>query len=523
MIAQDNRNHTEKVLSAIRDSQSVGISPRQVAIKTGLQKSIVLSEMKLLSDRKAIISTGCRGGLYIVPDFNEQLTSKLKTSEWYTQKFKETYKLPLIERAIGIRFTENLQNGGKRVHRWSPYVQGFSNAFVEDILDRHKIVKGMKVGDVFLGSGTVSVCTKMRSIDSIGLDLNPLMVFVSKVKTNWDIDTYAVQAVADKILDNAYNNQEKESNLPFLTKTKMQFQPKILKGLASLKREIEQTQIDENIKNLIRLCFASILIDCSKMWRAPGLGYTKGKRIPKEAPFDPFRLKLSYMLEDLRYVQSFRERWGNAEVFQADSRKYPIEPESLSIVITSPPYVNGIDYVLNYKIELAWLGLAKSYRDLQAMRSSMIVCDNTSREDIRDFATKLGDAHVDDWIDEIVDELGATLKLKGICRRTDMHLVVKRYFVDLYAVMRQVYIGLKPKGKFVFVEGDSLISGSYVPADLILARLGKAIGFNIDSIEIARKRRSGQKRDFVLRESIVTLSKGKNKEPNNIPSLDLFL
>jgi hypothetical protein len=153
----------------------------------------------------------------------------------------------------------------------------------------------------------------------------------------------------------------------------------------------------------------------------------------------------------------------------------------------------------------------------------MIVCDNTARSDIRSFTNKIGNTSVDEWLDEIVTEIGATLRRKGICRRSDMHFVVKRYFVDLYAVMRQVYTGLKRKGKFVFVVGDSLISGSYVPTDLILARLGKNLGFNVDSIEIARERRSGQKRDFVLRESVVTLSKGENTEPNRIPLLDLFL
>lgn len=510
------------VLAAIRDSQSIGISPRQVAIKTGLAKPIVLVEIERLARENAVITTGCRGSLYIIPRFKETLTSNFRTSQWYRSEFEKSVQIQITENPMGIRFTENILNGGKRIHRWSPYVQGFSNSFVEDMLIRYKIVSGMKVGDLLVGSGTVPVCCKMQGIASVGIDCNPLMVFMSKVKTNWALDTSTVQEVADKIIDNALSSQDEETELPFLKKTRLQFQPKILRGLSALKKEIERTSADEGTRDFIRLAFASILVDCSNLWRAPSLGYTTLKRIPKVAPFDPFRLKLAYMLEDLRYVQGFKDKWGETEILEADSRTYPIHPESLHIIITSPPYVNGIDYVLNYKVELAWLGFARSYDDLQAMRSSMIVCDNTSRDDIREFEEKIGLTKVDEWLDVIVAEMGMTLRRKGICRRIDMHMVVEKYFIDLLAVMRQAFVGLKRNGRFVFVVGDSLISGTYIPADLILARLGKRIGFKVESIEVARERRSGQKRNFVLRESIVTLSKGDKKEPNEIPLLDLF-
>ncbi len=39
--------------------------------------------------------------------------------------------------------------------------------------------------------------------------------------------------------------------------------------------------------------------------------------------------------------------------------------------------------------------------------------------------------------------------------------------------------------------------------------MGKGIGFNIEEIQVARKRRSGQRRDFELRESVVVLRKGE--------------
>jgi hypothetical protein len=66
-----------------------------------------------------------------------------------------------------------------------------------------------------------------------------------------------------------------------------------------------------------------------------------------------------------------------------------------------------------------------------------------------------------------------------------------------------------PGGRFVVVVGDSLLAGAYVPGDLLLARLGASEGFRIVSVEVARRRRSGQRRSFELRESIVTLERPK--------------
>ena len=55
--------------------------------------------------------------------------------------------------------------------------------------------------------------------------------------------------------------------------------------------------------------------------------------------------------------------------------------------------------------------------------------------------------------------------------------------------------------------GDSLIAGIYVPADLLIGRIGANIGFEFEEVMFARTRHSGQRHDFKLHESIVVLSK----------------
>jgi len=167
--------------------------------------------------------------------------------------------------------------------------------------------------------------------------------------------------------------------------------------------------------------------------------------------------------------------------------------------------VNGMDYVMNYKVDLAWLGYAHSYADLAKLRAAEVACDNLPRRETRAY---LGiDDLPDPWLGEILPRIRDNVERHGSYRRDDAHAVVRRYFEDLVPVLRGVYRSLAPGARFVVVVGDSLLAGTYVPGDLLLARLGASLGFTIRSVEIARTRRSGQRRSFALRESVVTLER----------------
>ena len=212
------------------------------------------------------------------------------------------------------------------------------------------------------------------------------------------------------------------------------------------------------------------------------------------------------MIFDLSVVQKNVKNQGESEIILGDAKKINLSPETFHIAITSPPYVNGMDYIINYKIEMAWLGLVRDYRDLYEFKKHMVACDNIPKKVTRSFSSTTN-SYEDEWLEDIVDRIEKRIKQKGNYRRDDMHIIVRKYFDDIYQIFSKVYDSLKEGGHFVVVIGDSLIAGVYVPADLILARMGKEIGFSIESVEKARQRRSGQRRDFILRECIVTLVK----------------
>ena len=173
------------------------------------------------------------------------------------------------------------------------------------------------------------------------------------------------------------------------------------------------------------------------------------------------------------------------------------------LIITSLPYMNGLDYVINYKIEMGWLNFAKNQTELKKVKDEMVVCDNVSKGLIRNFHP----IYTNDWIDDIKRNIQGNILRRGKYRRLDMPFIVHKYFDDMYKVFKMVIPKIKNDGRFILVVGDSLIADVYVPTDLLIAQIGKDLGLSIEKIEKARNRRSGQIRSYKLRETIITLRK----------------
>lgn len=412
---------------------------------------------------------------------------------------------------LGVEIVENRQpiqfspNINEHIHRWAPYVQGFSSSFVQSILDEYRSqYVNPTVLDPFAGCGTVLVQAKLGGHESIGTELNPLLQFIANTKLNcWD--------VTPSYLLKAYNRlpRKRRSPAPSFLKSDSHFDEGVLRNLEVIKGGIEsadaRTEKQRKARDLMKVAFSSIIIECSKLKRSPCLGYAKGKRVEDIAPRVLMNQKIHQIAADLKLIQS---EYGDftrtkSEVVLANAKEFK-HNKSFDLIITSPPYMNGMDYVINYKIEMGWLGFADSHRQLKVIKDDMVVCDNVSKGLIRHFRAS-EPSYNNDWLEELTANIEANIKRRGQYRRTDMPYIVHKYFDDMYGVMKKVASSLNQGGRFVLVVGDSLIADVYVPTDLLLARIGLDVGLDIERIEKARTRRSGQVRSYKLRESIVKL------------------
>jgi len=418
--------------------------------------------------------------------------------------------IPYLEE-LGIEIFENIQaiqftpNINEHIHRWAPYVQGFSASFVQSLFGQYRNeYNDPVVLDPFAGCGTVLVQAKLNGYRSFGTELNPFLQFIANTKLNcWD--------VSPNYLLDTYNNLPRNSHspAPSFLESGSHFNKRVLQNLEIIKGGIESindaNKKQRKLKYLMKLAFSSILIDCSNLKRSPCLGYCKNKVVHDTAPFVLLDKKIHDIAGDLRLIQSQYMDHINTEsrVILENAMDFG-HTENFDLIITSPPYMNGLDYVMNYKIEMGWLDFVKNHKNLKRIKDEMVVCDNVSKGLIKEFC-KHRPKYSNDWIEQIKDDIEWNIEKRGTYRRMDMPNIVHKYFDDLYKVMKRVISSLNPGGRFILVVGDSLIADVYIPTDLLIAKIGLDLGLNIERIEKARERRSGQIRSYRLRESIVTL------------------
>ncbi|HLY76846.1 MAG TPA: DNA methyltransferase [Thermoplasmata archaeon] len=481
---------------ALVETGPIGSTTRQLSSRLSQPEPELSALLERLADHGQVVRIG--RGLWLLADYAElDLRRDFRDPKEYIERFSREHGVTLGEQPGPITFSDNAD---RPVHRWWPYVQGYSAEFVADVIGREGLAPGSTVLDPFTGSGTTLVEARRAGHRALGYELMPPAALAARVKIRFEMDPERLTELGDRILRNA--RSRRPGPRPFLRETSRQFLPRTLARLTRLR---DALPVGENpLTEAGRLAFGRTLVPVSRLHRSPCLGYGRADADVFRDPWSEFKRAVAEMADDLHALQATRSEWGPpGQVWQRDARTLDLPPRSVDLALTSPPYVNGMDYVNNYKLDLAWLGYAGSYTDLRRLRESMVACDNLGREAVRPHL-QMGDVG-DPWLREILGQIRSNVERKQSYRRDDAHGVVKRYFSDLRPVLAAVFRLLRPGGRFRLVVGDSLLAGTYVPGDLLTARLGAEVGFRIESVDVARRRWSGQRRNFPLRETIVTL------------------
>jgi SAM-dependent methyltransferase len=360
----------------------------------------------------------------------------------------------------------------KPVHGWFWYKEGYAPEIVEYCI---KDCGANSVIDPFCGVGTTLLAAKSMKVESLGIDASPLAVFVSKTKTD-DYEEGDLQA-AEVFLYKAPRGQTDEPALDWqfeLFSARAAFPKRNYHEILQLRHAIEQE--DGRVRNLLLLALLSILPQASIILKDGGvLKIMKDKKaLPAR---EIFKRKVKRMVRELRSMQ----QGFVPEVFLGDARGIDIEGESVGAVITSPPYLNNIDYSKIYGLELSLLAMSKAEAEQVRLRS------------IRSFIGK--DMKVQDMPPE-VGEIGHRIPIIGT------------YFRDMELALSEMHRVLKTGGSAYVVVSNSVIHDTHIIVDEIFAQIGERIGFKESQVIIGAERVADVRPQKVrTRESIVVLRK----------------
>ena len=197
--------------------------------------------------------------------------------------------------------------------------------------------------------------------------------------------------------------------------------------------------------------------------------------------------KLNSILLDIKEVGSDLKE--NTIQLSDDARKIN-ETNLVDCVITSPPYLNGTNYIRNTKLELSVLDFIKSEADVPLFHSKGIIAgiNNVSS---RNFKVE----RKFDCVEEILD------KLRPVAYDKRIPMMVEGYFDNMYVVLEKIKGILKIGGIFVLDIGDSQFSGIHIPTHELLEKLSLSLGFEKLDEEILRTRYSNN--GMVLSQRII--------------------
>ena len=213
---------------------------------------------------------------------------------------------------------------------------------------------GDLVYDPFNGCGTTVLEASLLGRRGIGTDNNAVAILASKAKTAIysQGDLAALVRFAERVANGLDGLPERPDLVPTNKNFHYWFHPETVARLASLKGLILAEE--EPVRTLLMAVFSSIVVRVS--YQDSDTRYSRILRdvVPNEVDL-AFRNRLADTVA--RIPDAMLPGRGTVDVVEADSREVPfIKDGSVSLIVTSPPYLNAYDYHKYHRQRLHWIG-----------------------------------------------------------------------------------------------------------------------------------------------------------------------
>ena len=330
-----------------------------------------------------------------------------------------------------------------------------------------KCTDPLRVLDPMSGSGTVLAVARSKGHHAIGVDIDPLAVLISRVWTT-PVDPNTVRKQAVEILDQAHSllaSLQTHEAYPKNSDTETQhfakywFDDQARRQLASLATVIQKVQ-DDTTRDALWCAFSRLIITKkSGASLAMDLSHSRPHRVFERAPSEPFPKFLSAVNRVVRNcIDSSNSNAGPAtHVYEGDARKLAIKDGSVDLVLTSPPYLNAIDYIRCSKFSLIWMGY--SIERLRRIRSTSV-------------GAEIGKYARDN---QRINKVLSKLKLRPkLAKRQEA--VLARYIGDMQGAIDEAARVLTDKGQAVYVVGENTIRGTFIPNSAIVEAVANMAG-----------------------------------------------
>lgn len=330
--------------------------------------------------------------------------------------------------------------------------------------------EGELILDPFMGSGTTNLEASLLGRNSIGVDVDPFSRFISSVKTtplNKEQLEKAHETLESRIGE--FCSTKLVNGIPSFPYRDNWFKPYILKELAYINTSIESLNHTRRIKDFFQVCFSSIIRSVSEADNNCTRTVIRKKLNKKVNEGDAISLFVKRMKTNVSGMTGLIDAKPTGEVKipkNADARNLRgIKSNSIDLAITSPPYMNAVDYPRTHQLELYWLGFANG--SLQPLKSKHVGTEVVKATEYK-ILNKTQSVLADKEIKKIFE-----IDPRRAC-------IASKYVNDMTQNIKEVYRVLKPGRKYVIVVGNNLVRGIQFESWKYLQEIAPQLGFEVE-------------------------------------------
>lgn len=355
--------------------------------------------------------------------------------------------------------------------------------------------KGVTILDPMVGSGTVLRTISEYGFNGMGFDIDPLSVLMAKAWTT-DYKSEKLQLKVKEVLDEAKSISLPSIYLPWIDNDeatnnfiRFWFAKKQINGLRKLSYVLNDYK--GSYGYLLKIALSRLIITKSKgASLAADVSHSRPHRVRTKSEFDVLE-EFERVCDKLSKTIDKQNPKGKVTIQLGDARKLSgIENNSVAAIITSPPYLNALDYMRGHKLTLVWLGY--KIGDLGSIRSKSVGAEKAPE------AT--------DNIDMAKEITNGMECINGLPDRKQK--MIYRYALDMYKVVNESSRVLERKGRATLVVGNSCINEIFVENTLIIRNSAKMTGLKLIN---QKERDIPQSKRYLPSPTYDTVSSFKNR------------
>lgn len=419
-----------------------------------------------------------------MPDINEFEYGDIITTEDGRRIMRIDGNIPLdLEVETGAHFLFISHDQSFLTHGLHKYPAKFFPELPRWIIQKFSD-PGDLVLDPFAGSGTTNLEALLSGRNSVAVDVDPFAQLLAKVKVTPikpEVLTTSFLWFKSRIPE-FYKNVPKIEEFPKFHYIDTWFEKHVLEELTYLKKLIMAlpssdvkwlVNMDgEDMKNLTDfylICFSSIIRAVSnadnRCTRTVVRKNMKKNIIPGET-LNRFMSVLNKMVPKMGQFSRVCPPNYYVEIPKTgDARNIPYNTNIFDLAVTSPPYVNAVDYPRTHQLEIYWLGLEEG--SLTPLKRKHVGTESVSHCDYKDLHYL--------QIPTADTVIGRVYKKDP--RRA---FILYKYLADMERNLVETLRVLKRGARYFVVVGGNQICGETIETPKYLLDIGERIGFEIE-------------------------------------------